>query len=100
MNEEQQKHAVAIENTIKYLTLYESHRPVPHASPDNYLFLATALKREIETKNDLPLLRSLGERYPVLQHMLADVVWNSRISRNRRLHCPDLDALMNRLTAR
>jgi hypothetical protein len=79
--------------------MYESrHRASPSQSPTLYQAVAGCLKRDIDLKQEIPLLRKLAETHQPIESMLADVVWNSRITRNREMHCPELHALIGRLT--
>lgn len=85
----------------KFLTLYESnHQMVPTKSPFMYRVIAACVMRDIELKQEIPFLKRLAEKYVPIQSMLADVIWSSRISRNREFYCPELHSLIGRLTTK
>lgn len=84
-----------------FINQYESGR-LPKIStndPALYQIAASALRYIIQERIELEFVRGISNSHPAIQGMIADVIWDSRISRDRALHCPELDDLMNKLTA-
>lgn len=83
-----------------YIAQYDSGTkgPTPH-DPVLYQIAAAALRSVIRDRKEMEFIRGISESFPAIQGMISDTIWDSRITRNRAQHCPELHEFITRMTA-
>jgi len=88
-----------VQGAAKFMTKFEQHDPTL-INPDAALYMqcAAVIDEISEQKMMLGHIRFLSQQHPALAEMLESKLIDGRITRNRKMNCPELDQLIERLT--
>lgn len=89
----------ALHKAALYLSLFESHsQGLKIHSPNIYQFMASELTDAAESPYLRPIIEDLAKEHNTIAEILETQDVSAQIEVNRARLCPELDALMNKLT--